>query len=168
MIPVYQTRTALERLGNCFEACIASILEVPLTAVPDRADHLPAGFDELVERELREKGDAGDVELDLGPWDAALEAWLEPRGLAIFDLQMTEPLELPGFTIETWRTLGGYAHAVVSRAGQVVHNPHRGLLGAEGLTELLSVAVFVALDPPKVSRLETLPDLEGELARASA
>ncbi len=47
MIPVYQTVHGPR--GNCYAACIASILEVPLDALPARAtlaawDEPPAGY----------------------------------------------------------------------------------------------------------------------------
>src|SRR5579875_1399637 len=40
MIPIRQTRTG--EIGNCFAACLASILEIPLQVVPE----FPTGSDE--------------------------------------------------------------------------------------------------------------------------
>jgi hypothetical protein len=171
MIPVFQTRTDVERLGNCAEACLASILELPLDAIPDRTDYLPADWLEQVEA-ARAAGRLGDLELDVGPYDDALQAWLNARGLALLELTIgrggiseTDWLETfvallgPGYWIGTHRTAGEYAHAVVYQGSQIVHNPHPGLLGAEGLGELIAGAVLLAGDPARAGRPAWTPTL---------
>lgn len=45
MIPVYQTRTvANDGTGNCFNACVASILEMPLRDVCDVQPDFPGDY----------------------------------------------------------------------------------------------------------------------------
>ena len=64
MIPVFQTRYSAQTFGNCFEACVASILELPLTAVPDRAQFVNEdAWADLVQRTTRAGGDPGDLDL---------------------------------------------------------------------------------------------------------
>lgn len=120
MKPVDQNKFGVGQ-GNCFSACVASLLELPLADVPyfmGEEDWLP-GF----------------------------AMWLEPRGFypVIFGLALAEEWRPMGLHI-----LGGIgprgAHAVVARGSEVVHDPHPS---REGLTILEDVTILVPLDPAR-------------------
>lgn len=177
MIPVFQTRSTTEALGNCFEACLASILEIPLARIPDKAAYLPDDWADQV-AQARERGDVRRLELDVGDWIDELRGWLLQRGvlwleLAIDHRGMTEAdwrravAEMgPGYWIGVHASAGEGAHAIVYLGEEPVHNPARGLLGAEGLEELIAAHLLVVADPRRVVRelgREMLPDLAGHL-----
>jgi len=133
MKPVYQTQSGghdEETPGNCFAACLASLLEVPLDSVP----HL-----------------VGDSD-----WMGKANDWLAQFDLAI--LSFAPPSE-PGMPWPgdggCYHLMGGYgpdgdAHAVVARDGELVHDP----LGpdASGLDLVVEWGVLVNLlnKPPKI------------------
>lgn len=180
MIPVFQSRTSTEAIGNCFEACLASILEIPLTQIPDRGRYAPADWPAQV-AEAREKGGdeaVGNLILDVGDWDDDLDRWLSNRGLARLELELSRRgltasawLELPasaGYWVGTHETDHDSAHAVVYHGGEVVHNPMRGILGDEGLGALIYVTAFIAADPRRIARSlgpEMLPDIADQVSR---
>lgn len=114
MKPVDQTITG-DR-GDCFRACLASILEVPTLDVP----HF---FDE-----------AEDMH-------AATIQWLAPKGIAFLAMYFLNPtvLQSTHFDFSMYCILGGYGprknergdyrmHAVVARTlpwgVEIVHDPH--------------------------------------------
>lgn len=184
MIPVFQTRYAVETFGNCFEACIASILELPLSSVPDRAAlvDLDAWADE-VSRARAAGGEQAVGDLDLpSTYDAGedeLRVWLASKGLVWLDLDIAPG----GLTSEVWLEVAeriysaGYwightrqsrratAHATVWKGSAVVHNPHRnGPVDADELGPLFAATVLAAGDPALLARtLEPLPDVAGAL-----
>lgn len=82
--------------GNCFSACIASILEIPLDIVPRF----------------------------FGP-SADFLRWLAPQGLAA-TLYKSADYVPPGYAIAAGPSLrfGGRLHACVAYDGAVVHDPH--------------------------------------------
>ena len=86
--------------GNCFQACVASLLEVPLEEVPS----------------FTEK------------WWLELEAWLESRGLA--PLLLTWPLAKGSyFCLDTHYIACGLAgrglrHSVIYKNQELIHDPH--------------------------------------------
>lgn len=179
MIPVFQTRTSTEALGNCFEACLASILELPLSRIPDKAAHLPDDWTEQVAA-ARDRGKINELEIDIGAWIDELRAWLAARGLLWLELQIDSRhlsekdwLEAidemgAGYWIAVRRSAGEGAHAIVMQGRQIVHNPARGLLGDEGLEALLAAHLLVVGDPRRVVRelgREMLPDLAGRIER---
>ncbi len=113
MTPVYQSTDAVS-IGDCLSACLATILDLPLTEVP----HFRA-----------QAGPGGDM--------AGLVAtWLHPRGLTYFGVDFFAGNG-------TWHTLDGVycvcsvpslvnpgsTHAVVGRWGndldlQIIHDPN--------------------------------------------
>lgn len=119
MRPVDQT-TFGHPGGNCFSACVASLLELPITDVPYFMD----------ESEGRAK------------WHEQLDAWLEPRGFyaSHFVIVDLERAEMPrGHFILVGRSPRG-DHAVIARGRDVVHDPHPsrdGLLVVEGFVLLV-------------------------------
>jgi hypothetical protein len=123
MKPVDQTSFG-EPDGNCYAACIASILELPVEAVPilckepdwrERTRDFLAGFglDVLI---LQFPADPGD-------W-----AWMPDC-----------------YHIMAGTSDRGLRHAVVGRAGRMVHDPHPDKTGLVGCADELDF--FVALDP---------------------
>jgi hypothetical protein len=66
MIPVYQT--IFGKHGNCFQACVASLLELPLSSVPDFCNYQPqCDWWDFLQDWFRERG------------HCALEIRLEPN-----------------------------------------------------------------------------------------
>lgn len=112
MIPVYQTMTVRnDGHGNCFNACVASILELPLREVA-----------QIHPRTAKN-------------WHAEWDAWLAERGLKIeYHIYPDEPAPR-GFSIASGRSSRVYPeghpkagerihHAVVAFDGVVVHDPY--------------------------------------------
>ncbi len=97
MRPVDQT-TYGRHDGNCFSACLASILEISIEEVP----------------------------LFLGPyWDDFLP-WLKDRGLWASLYRRSEGHVPPGYSIAGGpsKRFAGKMHACVAYNGMVVHDPH--------------------------------------------
>lgn len=128
MIEVTQTITthdpAAGQFGDCFRACIASILELPIEAVP----HTMAYEEHLVE--------------DPGQWYPQLNEWLRPRGLAFLclDTEVAAPADWfraiePAFTsYHVLSGLGprGHNHSVVACNGRLAWDPHPSRAGLVG------------------------------------
>lgn len=108
MIPVYQTMSVgNDGQGNCFNACIASILELPLR--------------EVARIHPRDE-----------PYWGAWKSWLAGRGLALNKHSPARPPK--GYSIASGRSTRRYPeghakagenihHAVVCFDGEVVHDP---------------------------------------------
>ena len=124
MKPVYQL---IDRppLGDCFRACVASILEVPVAALPNFADSDDWG--------KRWNVWGRDHNLQLLTWPHNPDwGWL-PSGYCIAGVK------LPGVT---WQ------HAIVAHDGKLVWNPHPGYgerMGAIG--EVADWTFLAPLDP---------------------
>lgn len=107
MKPIDQT-TFDPETGNCFSACVASLLEVPLESVPF----------------FMEAGDG---------WTEALVAWCEREGLRLdFSTEFPAPpdtLCIVGGYSPRNPTKG---HAVIMLNGEVVHDPHPDRSGIVG------------------------------------
>lgn len=108
MIPVDQT-TFGHPGGNCFSACVASILELPISEVPYFM---------------------GDLDESNHVWAKRLDDWLEPRGLYALHFNINdralhdrENLWPKGFYILNVKSPRG-DHSVVARGPKVVHDPH--------------------------------------------
>lgn len=170
MLPVFQTRLTRGQCGNCFEACVASILEVPLELVPDlgrlvlerRPDWpdvvracdaagerlpWPDGADDLyeerMERFLRELG-LLRVEYTIGA---------EP-GCAYTEEEWLELVETFGYTwIAATQVTARWRHATVWQGRRFVHQPSPGYpLDPETLGPLREATIFWALDPGLTGR----------------
>jgi hypothetical protein len=110
MKPVDQT-TFGPRDGNCFSACIASILELPISEVPW---FMGGQDDRWMERNLL--------------------PWLAPRGLyaICFGLRGPDDWVPPGYYIVGGESArGGCLHSVVALAGKTVHDPHPSRAGVK-------------------------------------
>lgn len=121
MIPVFQTITdhnpAEGRYGNCTQASVASLLNLPLNEVPHFCVELPQGTDGGIEESRR------------------INEWLRTRGLALFELCYAAD-SLAAWE-EDWRKRGirfyhllsgisprGFCHCTVGLNGRVIHDPH--------------------------------------------
>lgn len=95
--------------GNCFEACVASILELPLDEVPTFV--------------------GGNSE----EWFEAFAAWMATRGHAAAYLPHAPGMRPIGYHIgaSDFHSVDGVrtAHAVVALDGTVVHCPHPSRAG---------------------------------------
>ena len=128
--------------GDCLRACLASVLELPLTAVPH-------------------------VVMDGDAWFASMQSFLSLYGLRCICL----PLGLPLYNNALWDMIGdaiviagvyiggdtSRPHAVVAQSGQVLHDPiPYPFKKTETLDNAFDVLVFVALDAHKSAGFETL------------
>ncbi len=112
MIPVHMTTFGgpaappADR-GDCFSACLASILEIPLADVPR--------FGELY-------GEDDD-------WQPHICEWLKRFGYAYIDVDVTDytvDALLPhlGYCIVTGMSPRGHRHCVVGKGMEFKHDPH--------------------------------------------
>jgi hypothetical protein len=117
MTPVTQTRVG-EEVGNCFAACLASILDLEMADIPE-------------------------FSTDEDLWLHDVQQWLATRGLYYVQMAPTDPGLQSAFengtlyhTIEGTSPRGGQ-HACVGENGEIVWDPHpndgtgHGLVGVE-------------------------------------
>lgn len=123
MTPVDQT-TFGHPGGNCYSACVASILGLPVSEVPYFMDDPPPA------------------------WHERLDAFLAPRGLYALHFQIADReiydrnnLWPKGFYILCGKSPRG-DHAVVGCGPNVAHDPHPS---RAGLTEVDGFALIVPL-----------------------
>lgn len=109
MMRVLQTKFG-EAEGNCFPACVASVLELPLETIPN-----------FIEQE-KETGNH---------WFWLCNQWLEQLNLALVHLEIPDAKTL--YNAKKWALgyhLAGVTsprnlkHSVVIKNGKVVHDPH--------------------------------------------
>ncbi len=139
MRPVLQTIYEPPR-GNCFMACVASILEVGIDQVPNELGSDPA-------RGAR--------------WWWAIQDWLRPMGLQMVFFTMPENEHLGGHQVhdDEWRP-DGYAiagvqvadqehdHALVALDGKFVWNPMPGVPADHpSIGRVRDWTIFQLLDP---------------------
>ena len=121
MTPIFQTITdhnpAEGRYGNCTQAAIASILDLPLDAVPHFCVELPQDLEGGIEESRR------------------VNEWLRERGLTLVELGYHAE-NIPSWQ-EDWKRRGasfyhlmsgisprGFCHCTVGMNGKVIHDPH--------------------------------------------
>jgi hypothetical protein len=129
VIPVFQTVFDPTH-GDCFSACLASILEIPLKWVPTFCvDYPDTWFDELNE-------------------------WLK-----YFGLRCLGSYDVACWDKETWNSIAGMygiggglsprykntMHAVVCQGDKIVHDPHPDNTGLKG--GLVDIMILTQLDP---------------------
>lgn len=132
MIPVQQTDFTTIT-GNCFAACLASILEVPLISVPH-----------CIEDE---------------DWYDKYQMWLLQFGLQMLCVNPHKPDDASDWTppANTYAILGGSTcnprctHAVVWHGDQQVHDPGAGVVGP--IRQKINWFLFVALNPAKFTQV---------------
>ena len=125
MIPVTQTillgDPSGER-GNCFAACIASILELPIEQVPNFCNH--------------------------DDWRLRTNEWLSLRGLAYLDVNLVgdardELVRFWGYHVISGDGPRGVRHAVVGLRGEIVWDPHPTRAGLLDGPEAWDYGLFV-------------------------
>ncbi len=139
MFKVYQTRfggkdSPVYGQGNCFQACVATVLQIPLEEAFNHASYT-------------------DDE-----WFAEFNKWLEQYDLGCIFIEMSEEKPV-GTTIiqgihiaelKSETLYHGVSHAVVMRGHfELFHDPNPN---AKELGDLQGVYVFVPLEPYKLVR----------------
>lgn len=123
MRPVDQTTFGYPD-GNCWSACVASLLEMPVHEVPWFLGH--------------------------DDWYAAFAAWLRPRGYYPVTVPWSEGWCPEGFYILGGRS-PRHSHAVVAKGREIVHDPHPS---REGLVTREDCTLLVPFDPASLRRVE--------------
>jgi hypothetical protein len=124
MKPVDQTVHKFPN-GNCMQACVASVFELPLEDVPNFMRDGPDSFNRI------------------------LNNWLSRRGLVSLDARFEDEVTQDCYMIACGDSLrGDVKHAVVYYNGKMVHDPHPDREGVkdEGLTYTL----FVVKNPAEL------------------
>jgi hypothetical protein len=127
MIPVDQTRMhdpAAGVPGNCMQAALASILELPLELVPDPTD-----------------GKLVDTPERLNAYCGRVDDLLADHNLYRFGLPEQG---LPGLHLASGVSPRGVGHVVVRDGWETVHDPHPS---REGLARIDRVIVLIHRDP---------------------
>jgi len=101
MKKVYQTRFGKPK-GNCILACIASVLEVELSEVPD-------------------------ILADNEKWWEIINNWAESYGYILMPVEFKDYKDTPPcYCILGGKGENGIPHAVVGFGAECVHDPHEG------------------------------------------
>lgn len=140
MRPVPQTRFG-ENDGDCFAACLASLLEVSLEEVPPYHQS----------------------NQDMRPYLARVDEWLAPLGLALVTLNVT-PVdeEFPDYIGENTYSIAAvresgdasFTHAIVMRGREPRHDPHpQSLVSSQpDLTSRIAAVSFLVSTTINVGR----------------
>lgn len=141
MIPIHQTRFGKD--GNCFQACLASVLERPLESVPDFCQEPGDGaWWDLCRHWLREQGFIGVL---LYPDDS------DPRHL---EATLSGLIHIAsGKTIRSSSLL----HATVWFGGKLVFDPHPK---KHGLARVEDTIFLIPMRPELVRLVASPPDLK--------
>ena len=108
MKPVDQT-VINDMTGNCFTACIASILELPIDKVPNFME-------------------------DKNHWYIAAYQWLYDKGYELKHKKLEDGETLPGYWISSGKSyrFPDQHHAVVYYKKEMAHDPHPSRDGLDG------------------------------------
>ena len=122
MKPIDQTIFGLP-LGNCLQACLASILELPLETVPN----------------FNEEGEM---------WFPRCCEWAMRHGFSVIDIDVKGLDEWPwgchGYWIASGPADRGILHCCVYDGSELAHDPHPS---RSGLHEIHHIMLVVAPDP---------------------
>ncbi len=119
MKPVNQTQFG-EDEGNCFPACLASVLELSLYAVPHFCLVYPSD------------------------WFQQTNKWLAKWHLGIIQIDASTAPHVSGYHLMSGPSpRGNVYHSVVGQNGVMVHDPHPN---QEGLLKCETYELFVSLD----------------------
>lgn len=134
MQPIEQTRFTPEEGGNCYAACIASILECSLDEVPQL------------------NGDEGLTEEGYSAYRDRLYDWLRQRNLDPLYFEAGREWVPRGYAVLAVRSprFPELEHAVVARDGEVIWDPHPSRdRWAELGQERIGYTIFQMLDPAR-------------------
>jgi hypothetical protein len=124
MKPIDQTLFG-DGVGNCFTACVASILELPLEGLPNFCVEYP------------------------DPWFPRFESWLAARGVFVVSFNfMEDPANVGPFLawsehVSAPFIVGGDTprgkHAVIYERGKLIHdpNPNHGRTGVDAIDDAI-------------------------------
>lgn len=146
MTPVDQTTFASKGRssppGNCLSACVASILDMPIRSVPTFVDSRDPSAVAQSNGIFWEPHDY--------LWTRRLDAWLEGMGL---ETSYHGPrASIPDFYILYGYAPSGHEHAVVARAGHVVHDPHPSHTGLAVVTGAIAITPIRTSKSPSSRR----------------
>ena len=120
MIPIDQTKLhSSNQNGNCLAASLASILELPLSNIPE--------FENMGKE-----------------WWPKMVRWLESIGFYL--IRWDEEVVLPGYYLvmgvsPRFKNLN---HQVIYKNGELVHDPHPS---RAGVTKIKEISALVPFDP---------------------
>lgn len=119
--------------GDCFSACLASLLRVPLAEVPRFC------------------------EIDGDDWQDAIDAWLAQFSLIYvevkIDVRMIEALARAGYHILNGPGSGGHPHSVVGFRTVTAWDPHPNRSGLRGSPTEWTVGFLVPRYPTIVREI---------------
>jgi hypothetical protein len=105
MTPVHQSKLYSQDAihnGNCYAACLASLLDLPLWMVPP--------FEDMFGR---------------SDWHRRSQEWLERMfGMELVRTEGHAPGSLPDYYIASGLSSRGVRHSVIYGDGQLIHDPH--------------------------------------------
>lgn len=122
MKPVYQTKFG-ESDGNCFQAAVASLFDLPLDDVPDFMERRSLWWDRFCEWSR--------VHYDLEPLciEIRKDYWFTPAGLYLLSGKSPR---------------GNYQHQCIALNGEIVHDPHPS---GDGLADAQEIILFTKYFP---------------------
>lgn len=161
MKPVFQTNTGRgpkfnEECGNCLQAALASVLELPLDTVPHFVEQA-----HVLDPDSETK------------WAELMNAWLiREFGLCVVYVQYVDNdprnngWKPAGYHLLSGTSPRGSMHETVGYQGALIHDPHPAGGGVSGD---LMVGLFVRVDPARNVRpaLRQVQFIEAELREGS-
>ena len=121
--PLDQTKLHTEEQnGNCLATAFASLLEIPISDVPE--------FE------------------DMGTeWFVVMKKWLESIGFDLIEWREEEPKYLMGYYMVAGKSpRGDFDHQVIHRAGKLAHDPHPS---RDGVDSFVDAYALLPIDPAK-------------------
>lgn len=115
MTPIDQTIFGIGK-GNCFQACLASIFDLPLNQVPDV--------------------------MQTSDWKSACNQFLSQFNLYLILIDASSFTPLGYYILSGKSPRGDFLHSVVALRGEVVHDPHPS---RAGILSHKDVCLFVRL-----------------------
>lgn len=126
-------QTCTERgKGNCQQAALASLLEVPLDAVPDFVNAYPSEWDQKINAWLYDLG-LFSCHVRSDPREDGTLAWLTDNTPCIVAVKSV--------------TTPGIIHSVIYHKGHVVHDPHPSQSHRWRQVEIVGVDIMVPIRP---------------------
>lgn len=128
MKPIHQTKFDTE--GNCFAACVASLLELSLESLPNFC-----------------------VEKD---WPQNFENWCLQKNLRYLEMKFCQDITPPNiYCIITGPSprSKNLDHCVIGLGEKIIHDPHPDNTGLRGTKPFWSFGYFTIEDPAKLLNL---------------